>query len=174
MYAEQKNARNVLQGARNRASGQHFEEMIEAACRNYRLNGLAEIDKTPEPFKVERHVGQGKFVGHYVKQAQPDFKGTELGGRSIVFEAKHTEQERIEQSVVSDEQTRALTRHEKMGAKCFVLVSFDFRLFYRFPWDVWKNMRQNFGHKYTTPEEADQYRIRYANGVLDFLRQEEK
>lgn len=174
MYAEQKNARNVLQGARNRASGQHFEEMIEAACRNYRLKELAEIDKTPEPFKVERHVGQGKFVGHYVKQAQPDFKGTERGGRSIVFEAKHTEQGKIEQSVVSDEQTRALTRHEKMGAKCFVLVSFDFRLFYRFPWDVWKNMRQHFGHKHITPEEADQYRIRYTNGVLDFLRQEDK
>lgn len=174
MYAKQKNARNVLQGARNRASGQYFEEIIEATCRNYRLKGLAEIDKTPEPFKVERHAGQGKFIGHYVKQAQPDFKGTRLGGCSVVFEAKHTEKGRIEQSVVSDEQTGALNRHEKMGAECFVLVSFDFSLFYRLPWDIWKDMRQHFGHKYITPEEADQYRICYTNGVLDFLRQEEK
>lgn len=162
-------ARNVIQGARNRAAGLHFEQIVEAACQYYRGEGIAEIDKTPEPFAVERHVGGGKFIGHYQKQAQPDFKGTLTGGGSIVFEAKHTEQGKIEQGVVTPEQTRALKRHYKMGADCSVIVSFGFTLFYRVPWTVWLDMKNKYGRKYLTPEDIPEYRITYAGGVLRFL-----
>ena len=172
--APAKNPRNVLQGARNRINGHLFEDIIEAACEYYRLKDLAEIEKTPEPMQPIKDLGQGRVIAHYAKKAQPDFKGTLAGGRAVAFEAKYTETDRMLQSAVNDEQENRLNRHEKMGAACFVLVSFDFRLFYRVPWDVWKGMRQHFGHKYMTPEDAAPYRVRYINGVLDFLKQEEK
>lgn len=165
------NYKNILQGKRNRAAGQHFEELIEAACRHYRVKEIAEIDKTPEPFKVERHIGQGKFIGHYEKQAQPDFKGSICGGGSIVFEAKHTDTDRLAQSVVSDEQVRALNRHSKMGAHCFVIISFGFRLFYKIPWEQFQNMKELYGRKYIMPEDIKECRIKYAGGVLEFLEQ---
>lgn len=174
MIGPAKNPRNVLQGARNRAAGLQFEALIEAACEHYRLHDLAEIEKTPEPMQPVKDLGGGKFVAHYAKKAQPDFKGTLAGGRAVAFEAKHTETGRMMQSAVNDEQEKRLDRHEQMGALCFVLVSFDFRLFYRVPWDVWRSMKQRYGHKYITPEEAAPYRLRYINGVLDFLREEQQ
>ena len=161
--------KNIVQGKRNRAAGQHFEEIIEAACRHYRCEELAEIDKTPEPFKIERHIGQGKFIGHFVKTAQPDFKGTVKGSRSVVFEAKHTDTDRLKQDVVTDEQVQALNRHVKMGAECFVLVSFGFTDFFKIPWDVFKNMKTHYGRKYITPEDVKEYGIEYIGGVLKFI-----
>lgn len=173
MGAAYKNPRNVLQGARNRAAGLHFEAMIEAACEYYRQNDVAEIEKTPEPMQPTKDLGGGKFVAHYAKKAQPDFKGTLAGGRSVAFEAKHTEKDRMLQSVVNEEQEKRLNRHEKMGAVCFVLVSFDFRLFFRVPWKVWRTMKESYGRKYITPEDVMPYRLKYINGVLDFLREEQ-
>lgn len=170
MNMTQQQYKNIIQGKQNRAAGQHFEEIIEASCNYYRLEGEAEIDKTPEPFKIERHIGQGKFIGHFVKTAQPDFKGTVKGGRSVVFEAKHTDTGQLKQDVVTPEQTRALNRHLKMGAECYVLISFGFEQFYKIPWEVFKDMKQHYGRKYVTPENVKEYEIRYIGGVLRFIQ----
>jgi len=169
----QKNPRNVLMGARNRAAGRNFEEIIEAACQFYSDKGIAYILKTPEPMQPTKDLGNGKFIAHFAKKAQPDFKGTLAGGKTVAFEAKHTSTDRMLQSVVSDEQTKAFNLYTKMGAECFVLVSFDFRLFFKIPWAVWCKMKDLYGRKYITPEDIQQYRITYRNGVLDFLRKEE-
>lgn len=165
-----KNPRNVAQGARNRAAGRLFEEIIEEACLSYSVYGQAEIEKTPEPMQPTKDLGGGKFIAHYAKKAQPDFKGTLAGGRAVAFEAKHTETGKMQQSVVNEEQTKALNKHMSMGAECFVLVSFDFRLFYKIPWEVWRTMKGRYGRKYITPEDVHPYRIVYKNGLLDFLR----
>lgn len=162
-------ARNSLRGAQNRAAGILFESIIERACEIYRREGVAEIDKTPEPFAVEQHAGRGKFIGHYRKKAQPDFQGTLAGGTSIVFEAKHTGQGRIGQSAVTPEQARALDRHYDMGAECYVIVSFNFMQYYRVPWADWRDMKKKYGRKYLTPGDIQLYRLKSSGGAIRFL-----
>ncbi|MCC0637941.1 Holliday junction resolvase RecU, partial [Clostridioides sp. ES-S-0001-02] len=57
------------------AQGQHFENYINSACIIYRNDNRAEIDKTPEPFRVLSKDKTGKFTGRFIANAQPDFKG---------------------------------------------------------------------------------------------------
>lgn len=159
----------VMSGRRNKAAGDFWENMIEAACQHYRLKGIAEITKTPEPMRPIKPLGQGKFIAHYIKMAQPDYKGTLVGGRAIVFEAKHTDSDRLQRSVISSEQEKHLDRHAELGAECFVMVSFGFREYFKIPWEVFRDMKQNYGRKYITPEDVQNYKIRYIGGVLQFL-----
>ncbi len=156
-------------GAQNRAQGETLESQIEAACLVYRRRGVAAIDKTPEPMKVLRALEKGQFVACFSKKAQPDFQGTLHTGRSVMFEAKTTRTGKILQSVVTADQTDCLSAHAAMGALCFVLVSFG-GYYVRVPWKDWCGMKELFGHKYMTKEEAEPYRIRYNRyGVLGFL-----
>ncbi len=156
-------------GAKNRAQGETLESQIEAACVVYRARGIADIEKTPEPMRVLRPLENGQFVACFSKKAQPDFQGTLANGRAVMFEAKSTRTGKMSQSVVTEEQTKRLERHARMGALCFVVVSFD-NLYARVPWADWCNMRDLFGHKYISKEEASRYRIGFnKNGVLGFL-----
>lgn len=162
--------KNAIRGRNNRAAGKAFEEIIEAACDKYFHQGIADIKKTPEPMKILESIGKGRFIATFEKKAQPDFKGTLQGGTSIVFDAKNTTADEISQSVVSDEQERELNAHATLGGKCFIIVSFDFRAFYRIPWGVWREMKGIYGRKYITPEDIGEYRVVFQNGILDFLR----
>lgn len=158
-----------LTGKENRKSGQMFEEVIISACNRYRVTGAADIDKTPEPFCIEKPMGSGKFLGHFAKKAQPDFKGALAGGKAIVFEAKYTKTDRLVQTVVNDAQYKTLDSYQKLGADCFVLVCFGFQNFYKIPWMVFKAMKTKFGRKYIMPKDLTRYEISFENGILDFL-----
>lgn len=167
---EQKEALNAIRGARNRAAGKNFEALIEAACRAYKAQGIADIDKTPEPTRqLGRMDRAGRFSACYEKRAQPDFKGTVKGGRSIVFEAKHTSTEKMSRDVVLDQQAASLEAHRKLGAYCFVLVGFGYDDFFRIPWDVWKNMKEIYGRQYVRPEDIGEFRVPVKNGLPMFL-----
>ncbi len=170
MMASVNNA--AIRGKRNRELGQLFEQMIDAACRYYRQACIAEIDKSPEPTKQLGHLNsKGQFLACYAKKAQPDFKGTLKGGNSIVFEAKTTSADKIQQSVVLEQQAEALERHRELGAKCYILVSFDFWRFYRIPWEIWRDMKQIYGRKYIKPDDIPEYEVRIYRGILDFLQE---
>lgn len=170
MTSDAQRYKATMAARRSRAAGAMWEEMIEASCKHYRLEQRAEITKTPEPMKpLARPNSRGQFLACYIKQAQPDYKGTLTGGRAVVFEAKHTDGDRLQQSVVSEEQEKQLNRHTGLGADCFVLVSFGFQHFYKIPWEVFRDMKQHFGRKYITPEDVRQYEIKYIGGVLQFL-----
>ena len=68
----------------NNAQGHSFEGYIKAACALYAQQGRAEIDKTPEPFRVTaKDRKNGTFSGRFTARAQPDFQGTLDGGRSL-------------------------------------------------------------------------------------------
>lgn len=165
----------AIRGKQNKAAGALFEQMIEAACRYARQAGVAEIEKTPEAMKPLGHQnGRGQFMACYVKKAQPDFKGTVKGGGSIVFEAKFTTTGKIQQSVLLEQQAEALERHRKLGAQCFVLVSFDFQSFFKIPWEVWRDMKERYGRKYLTPADMPEYEVRLSRGMLDFLPEKER
>ena len=144
----EKDYARVMQGKRSKAVGEHFERMIETSCEYYKFMGMATIKKTPEPMKPIKDLGNGRFVAYFEKRAQPDFKGTLRGGRAILFDAKHTDSDRIERKAVSEEQEKEFDINAIMGAECFVLVSFGFREFYKIPWDIFKNMKELFGRKY--------------------------
>lgn len=159
----------VISGRRSRAAGEFWENVIDATCEYYSRIGKAEIEKTPEAMKPLRPIGGGKFVACFTKMAQPDYKGTLAGGKAIVFEAKHTDTDRIMQSVVSSEQEKRLNKHEQLGAECFVLVSFGFKEFFKVPWAVFRSMKEIYGRKYIKPEDLREYQIRYAGGILKFL-----
>lgn len=165
---------NAARGTRNRAAGASFERLIEAACQYYRVRGLADIDKTPEPMRpISPPDKYGRFHACYTKRAQPDFKGTRKGGRSVVFEAKHTAQSQLKQDVVLPQQASSLDRHAALGADCFILVSFGFRQFFKIPWPVFRDMKQRYGRKYITPKDIQDYRVTIAGGVLRFLGTED-
>ncbi len=110
-----------------------------------------------------------KMVCVNEKKAQPDYKGTLRGGASVVFEAKHTDSDRIEQSRVTPEQAKRLDAHYAMGAHCWVVVSYGFRTYARIPWEVWRDMMGLYGRKYITEREAGEYRIALPNGIVAFL-----
>lgn len=168
-YLHNTNPVNQIRGRQNRANGKIFENMIETSCELYSLRGAAFIEKTPEPMKIVESFRNGFFKAVFEKRAQPDFKGTLAGGRSVVFDAKITDQDKIEQSAVTSEQVKDFDKHEALGALCFVLVSFGFQTYYRVPWDDWKTMRELFGHKSATEKELQEYRVKFVAGNIMFL-----
>ena len=162
--------RASYQGKRNRAIGLNFEEIINEACEHYRSMGLAYIEKTPEPMRVIGVINRklGHFKAVFEKAAQPDFKGTMQGGRAVCFEAKHTETDRIKQDAVTENQKNAMNTHEAMGAWCFVIVCLD-NHYYRVPWEKWKTMKEDCGHKYMNAADLHPYTLGVWPGHLRFL-----
>lgn len=161
--------RNVLQGARSKHTGEFFEKLIDASCAYYQRVGVANIEKTPEPMKPLKPLGAGKFVAVFSKAAQPDYKGTLKGGQSVVFEAKHTDTEKLLFSRLTDEQLKQLQQHAKLGAIAFVLCSFGFERFAAIPFERWKRMKEFYGRKYITADDLGEYEIFHERGRLDFL-----
>lgn len=165
-----KNVQRSQQGLQSRRAGEYFENIIAASLRWYEDKGLACVEKTPEPMKPLRAPNaRGQFLACYVKAGQPDFKGTLTGGRSVVFEAKHTDTDKIDYSRLTDEQIKKLSTHYKLGAAAFVLVSFGLQDFYRIPWEVWRDMKTIYGHKHMKQGELEPYRVQYTGGVLKLL-----
>lgn len=163
--------KSILTGKQAKSDGDFFERMIDEACERYKINKLAYIDKTPEPMKPLRPIGKGQFVACYQKQAQPDYKGTLLGGRSIVFEAKMTSSDRILQDRVTSWQMEALKEHQFYGADVFILIYFmNHNSCFKIPIDVWGNMKVNFGRKYIKPDELGDYSIPTSGMIIDFLK----
>ena len=148
-----------ITGKRSKASGEMFERWLSHACEFYLLKGLAHIEKTPEPFHITGKDSSGTVRGYYEKKGQPDYKGILCDGTGIMFEAKHTDSDRISQSVVTDTQWKDLDIYEQFGARCYVMVSIRLERFYRVPWDAWKRMKELFGHKYMNEQELLPYRL---------------
>ncbi|MGL5433771.1 MAG: Holliday junction resolvase RecU [Lachnospiraceae bacterium] len=162
----------VIQGRRSKASGDRFENILSAACQYYREKGMAIVEKTPEPMRPIKPYGNrrmGQYVACFVKQAQPDYKGVLCDGQAIIFEAKHTDKDRIQESAITMTQRQNLDDFQRMGAQCFVMVSMGFDIFHRVPWSVFGNMKSQFGRKYMTLEELEWYRLDEKNGIVLIL-----
>lgn len=171
---KKKSAERQWQGRVNRKNGELLERYILDACDYYRGEKIADIDKTPEPFKVlsgMKRLSSGAmgFEGVFAKKAQPDFKGTLSGGRAIIFEAKYTSTDRITQDEVNEAQTAAMRSHMGLGAEAFVIVSMNLSTFYRVPWAVWETMKQRFGHKYMNKADLEPFEIPFRNGMIQIL-----
>ncbi len=167
-----KNPYRQFQGKVNHAIGNDFEKQVESICEVYELNNLARIEKTPEPMKILRHIENGHFETVFTKSAQPDFKGTIKGGRTVVFDAKFTESDRIRFSALSDFQRETLLKYDGLGAISFVLVGFMNDNIYKVDIKTWNKMKEIFGRKYITQIELDELNLKaktVSAGFIDFL-----
>ena len=164
-YSIEKRACQRWQNQVNNAQGHIFEQGIKAACRIYHDKGLAEVDKTPEPFRVMNKGQDGTFTGRFTALAAPDFQGTLKGGRSIVFEAKYTTTDRLKRNILTDAQMEALENHLKIGAMAGVCTGIQNDYFF-VPWELWRDMKKHFGRLYVTSQNLETYRIRFTGAVL--------
>lgn len=155
-----KDIKNSLRSRTNNAQGHCFESIIDAGCLYYRNSNIGEIGKTPEPFRVmKKDYRTGIFTGRFTTDmAQPDYKGTLQGGRSICFEAKHTSMDKIQRRVLSDNQMELLERHHNLGAITGVCVCIQDK-YYFVPWEVWRDMKSIYGRQYLKPEDIVKYEI---------------
>ena len=152
--------------------GKNFEKMIEIACYYYRDNGLADIVKVDEPFRVLKLYGKGQFKGQFTNKANPDFEGTLKGGHSICFEAKYTSQKRMDKSVISEKQEEVLNYKSALGAVVGVCVGIGQRYFF-VPWEVWENMEEIYGKRSVSVDDLARYEVKFRHGVM-FLDRVEK
>ncbi|WP_455619616.1 Holliday junction resolvase RecU [Eisenbergiella sp.] len=164
------NVQRSQRGLQSKRAGEHFENLIAASLNWYKDKGVAFVEKTPEPMRPLRPPNrQGQFLACYVKAGQPDFKGTLTGGRAVVFEAKHTDSDRIEYNRLTPEQLSSLSEHYHLGAAAFVVVSFGLQDFYRIPWETWRDMKTIYGRKHIKQPELEPFRVQYIAGVLKLL-----
>jgi recombination protein U len=159
----------TLQNTCNRANGQFFEDLISNSLDYYYEKGYAAIEKTPEPLKPLKNLGNGTFNAVYIKKAQPDYKGVLLGGQAIIFEAKYTNSTEIKQSAVTETQCDCFERYQKMGAKCYVMVCMQGTSFYRIPWNVWQGMSKLYGHKYMDQNSLEKFKLKSKGSVVLLL-----
>lgn len=163
-------AQRSMRSRVSNAQGRIFEDEIKKACRLYAMAGRANIEKTPEPFRVLKKLGKGLFTGRFTAAAQPDFQGTLNGGRSVVFEAKCTQDQRIGQKVLTQEQMDQLERHHRLGAEAFVVFGIQDG-FFCVPWALWRDMKRRYGRQYLTAADVEMWRVQYSGAVLflDFV-----
>lgn len=141
------------------------------------MNGLAIIEKTPEPMKILKHIENGRFEAVFLTSAQPDFKGTIKGGKTVVFDAKFTESAKISYQALSEHQRQVLTQYDELGAMAFVLVGFADGKMYSVDIKTWNDMQKIFGHKHIKQIELEENQFgvkKMKNGMIDFLRIIEK
>ena len=70
---------------------------------------------------------------------------------------------------VTETQQEAFERYGRMGARCYVVGSVRMEKFYRVPWEVWRSMKERFGHKHMTEGELEPFRLKTSGGKVLFL-----
>ena len=160
---------NRIQGSKAKLRGQQFENLVEKSCSYYAHKKIALIEKTPEPLRMIKRGRGSQVIAVFEKKGQPDFKGTVLGGQSVVFEAKHTSGARITLDRVEQHQLANLSLHKGLGGECFILISFELKSFYRVPIDDWEALPGALNKKSANEKDLTQYKVDVKHGVIDFL-----
>lgn len=151
------------------SSGKNMEALIEAACEKYRLMGVANIVKIPEPFMVLRiNKDKKSFTGKFIGNAEPDFSGAVKGGKHLAFESKYTSSDRIKKNVITEKQNESLELYYQVKAHVGVCVGIN-RTYAFIPWKVWRDMKNIYGRLYMTEEEVKTFEVP-TPGYIDFLK----
>lgn len=161
---DQAKARQRYRNRQSNGFGKNFERFVTMGCDFYKREGLADISKVDEPFRVIRLLKNGRFEGQFIKNANPDFEGTVRGGRSICFECKYTSKGRIQQSVITKKQEEVLDNKYRLGGIVGVCCGIGDRHFF-VPWEVWINMKLYFGRKSASAEDLKKYEVPFRQGI---------
>lgn len=157
-----------IRGKRSKAYGDRFENLIELSCKRYKNQGKAYINKTFPPFTTIRRQGN-QMVGFYNKSGQPDFAGTLKNGRSVVFEAKHTNSTNIPFERVAQHQKQALNAHCDLGAEAFILVAFKLDSIYKIPIKDWLLLEKTVNKKSVNEKDLQEFKLKKDKDLIDFL-----
>lgn len=111
-----------ISGLKAKTNGKIFEGILDKYFSYYAAKGYCNIEKTPEPYRFIKPYSSYLFVGCFLKSAQPDYKGTLKGGRSIVLEAKSVSNGRINLSALTENEYKQLKLHKELGACTGVIV----------------------------------------------------
>lgn len=162
-----------VQGLTAKGRGEAFERMIDHSCAIYAKQKIALIEKTPEAMKVVKRNADGKtFTAVFEKKSQVDYKGLLNTGRAVAFDAKHTSDKKFNISRVEEHQRKMLRDVAEMGGIAFVLVSIEFKRFYRLPIE-WIEQKFSSETKRTyTEEELWGFAVPSAGYRIDFLADE--
>ena len=57
-----KDPKRQLMGAISKAKGKNFETRLDASFTYYKERGSAIVEKTPEPMRPVKPMGNGKFI----------------------------------------------------------------------------------------------------------------
>lgn len=68
----------------------HWEESINDYQKQLWADGIAFVQKIPDPVNIVRHLGYGKVIGQLTSARWVDWGGFAPGGRSIWHESKET------------------------------------------------------------------------------------
>ena len=71
MTQPRKDPRRQIQGSLAHARGKNFESRLDASFAYYADRGFAIVEKTPEPMRPAKSLGNGKFIAFFEKKAQP-------------------------------------------------------------------------------------------------------
>lgn len=163
-------------GRQSKKIGQYFEDLISMSCQCYEDEGIAKIEKQSEPLEpigVQKdrygRVRQGFFIAVYKAKSGVDYKGTLKGGRTVCFEAKHTDTGIMQRTRLADHQIEYLRKYESLGALCFVLLSYDLQSFYAIPFKEWDEMKLNFGKVSLREKDIAKYKIKTMGKRIMFL-----
>ena len=115
MQIDKRRAALQYQNKVNNAQGHFFEGAIKPACALYSERERADVDKTPEPFRVMEKSRDGIFKGRFTARAQPDFQGTLAGGLVLLILRPHF------QPFIQDGET-ALCAHDFTAQIIIILV----------------------------------------------------
>lgn len=105
--------------------GKGFEELIEATNLQYKTKGVAIVQKIATPIKVISEYGKSDLKAVYDKKSTLDFRGTVVGGISISFDTKETEEtEGLPLKNLATHQYQYIKDALNFGEVSFLLVSF--------------------------------------------------
>lgn len=129
-------------------NGKSFEKLLDSYFQLFAILGYCNIEKTPEPFRFIKPYQKNLFIGCFVKSAQPDYKGTNKGGRAIVLEAKSVSDGKINKSALTENEFTQLQKHKRLGALSGVIVydQTDGHI-YLFPFTLFESMEELRGRK---------------------------
>ena len=100
--------------------GKALEQMLEIANAQYRLRGIAVIEKVPTAWIALRR--EGLITGAYPqKPAVADFLGC-MGARAVCVEAKETKRHLLPRANIHPHQVAFLTDCARLGALCGLIV----------------------------------------------------
>lgn len=93
-----------------------------------------------------------------------------MNGQGIIFEAKYTDHNRIMQNAVTETQSKNFERFQILGGLAYVMVCIQLKDFYRVPWNIWKSMKQLYGHKYMTSSDLEIYKVPCRENFVEILK----
>lgn len=161
--------KNQIRGKRGKVYGDQFERLIELSCNRYASEGMAYINKTYPAFTTTGRKGR-LITGFYGSTGQPDFVGTLKNGRSIVFEAKHTNTTNIEFKRIVPHQKHALKRHHELGAESFILIAFKLDNIYKISIKDWLELEKNIDKKSVNEKDLAEYKLNKDKGLIRFIK----